>query len=45
MVEVNEVRFKMGEHLLKDGDVEIFCGQDLYMMTLFDERSPPSFSG
>jgi hypothetical protein len=45
MVEVNEVWFKMEEHLLKDGDIDIFCGQDLYVMTLFDERSPPSFSG
>ena len=45
MVEVNEVWFKMGEHLLKGENIEVFCGQDLYVMTLFDERSSPPFSG
>jgi hypothetical protein len=45
MMEVNEVWFKMRENLLKDEEIDVFCGQNLYVMTLFDERPSPPFSG
>jgi len=45
MVEMNEVWFKMGEYLLKGQNIEVLCGQDPYVMTFFDERPSPPFSG
>jgi len=45
MVEVNEVRLKIGKPLPEGEGIEVFRGQDLYVMTVFDERSSPSFSG